>query len=405
MKSVLFVDDEDNVLKGLALSFRGERKTLGVLTANNGNEALRMLRDRPEINVLVCDLKMPSMSGVAVLQEARDTRPDVVRMVLSGNLSGDATLEASEFAHQMLSKPCETRRLLDIVLRAISLHSRMEKFALKDRLFGLGGLPSVPKTYSRVVSELAAEKPSMERIVEIVLQDPAMSAKILNIVNSHMAGKQEVTDIGNAVSRLGLESLKSFILMAEIFSNEKDPMSDFGYSSDELWKHSVVVGQYARSISLTEPDEDGLISTCYTAGLLHDIGVLIFAAKMPNEFNKALQHSQRKNISLVNAEKELYGATHAEVGGFLLDLWGLSMPIVNAITYHYHPSAAPEEIYGDDLQASRFDVTAAVHVANYFCENEDDSFGSGAAYVDIEYLERIDRLQVLDYWWDVCHTK
>ena len=93
-----------------------------------------------------------------------------------------------------------------------------------------------------------------------------------------------------------------------------------------------------------------------------------------------------------------------QIGGFLLDLWGLAMPIVNAITYHYFPSGAPEEVYRVHETLS-IDPLMVVHIANYFAEDQSaEGEGFVAAGVDVNYLEKMHSLDKLDHWWDVCHA-
>jgi len=402
MNSVLFVDDEEHVLKGLQLAFHGARSSMGVYTAPGGAEALAMLEDHPDIAMIVTDMRMPKMDGIELLKATMHEHPDVVRCMLSGNLTGEATIQASRYAHQMLTKPCETNHLRDVVIRALAVHERLDEFSLKDELLSLGGLPSIPTQYSQIVAELNAPKPSMERLTAIIRRDPAMSVKVLQVVNSHAMAGHEISDIDLAVRYIGLESLKSFVLMAELFASQDDLESRFGFNVDDLWNHGIEVGQYASAIAETETEDQELIGRCYTAGLLHDLGILFFASKLPDRFAEALKHAEESHKTLMHAEKDLFGATHAEIGGFLLDLWGLAMPVVNAITYHYFPSGAPEEVYMVH-ENMEIDPLLVVHVANYFSEDQ-ETMGENAisTSADVDYLEKMHCLEKLDHWWDVC---
>lgn len=402
MNSVLFVDDEEHVLKGLQLAFHGARSSMNVYTAHSGEEALNALAAHDDIAMIVTDLHMPQMDGIELLKTAMQQYPYVVRCMLSGNLSGETTIQASQYAHQMLSKPCETNHLRDVVIRALDVRKRLDEFSLRDELLSLGGLPSIPTQYSQIVAELNAPKPSMERLTEIIRRDPAMSVKVLQVVNSHGMAGHEISDIDLAVRYIGLESLKSFVLMAELFSSQDDLETQSGFNIDDLWNHGIEVGEYASAIAATETEDPAILGRCYTAGLLHDLGILFFASKLPQRFAEALQHAAESQKTLMNAEKDLFGATHAEIGGFLLDLWGLEMPVVNAITYHYFPSAAPEEVYMVHENMA-VDPLMVVHVANYFSEDQDTIGDSGVSSgVDVDYLQKMHSLEKLDHWWDVC---
>jgi HD-like signal output (HDOD) protein/ActR/RegA family two-component response regulator len=402
VNSVLFVDDEEHILKGLKLAFHGARSSMGVHTASSGEEALGLLDQQPDIAMIVTDLHMPKMDGIELLKTTMHDHPDVVRCMLSGNLTGESTIQASQYAHQMLTKPCETNHLRDVVIRALAVRKRLDEFSLKDELLSLGGLPSIPTQYSQIVAELDAPKPSMDRLTEIIRRDPAMSLKVLQVVNSHSTAGHEISDIDLAVRYIGLDSLKSFVLMAELFTGQDDLESQFGFNTDDLWNHGIQVGEYASAIAETETEDPEILGRCYTAGLLHDLGVLFFASKLPERFAEALKHAEESKKTLMQAEKDLFGATHAEIGGFLLDLWGLAMPVVNAITYHYFPSGAPEEVYMVH-EHMEVDPLLVVHVANYFSEDQ-DSMGDDAISLsaDVDYLEKMHSLEKLDHWWDVC---
>jgi HD-like signal output (HDOD) protein/ActR/RegA family two-component response regulator len=401
MNGVLFVDDEEHVLKGLELAFHGTRSSMKVYTTSNGHDALAMMTDNPDIAMIVTDLHMPQMDGIDLLQRTMHEHPDIVRCMLSGNLTADSTIKASQFAHQMLTKPCETNHLRDVVIRAMAVRKRLDEFSLRDELLSLGGLPSIPTQFSRIVSELNAPKPSMERLADIIRKDPAMSVKVLQVVNSHSIAGHEISDIELAVQHIGLESLKSFVLMAELFSTQENFAEDFGFNLDDQWNHGIEVAEYANAIAADCTEDANILGRCYTSGLLHDLGILFFASKLPKRFAESLQHAQSSRKTLMQAEKDLFGATHAEIGGFLLDLWGLAMPIVNAITYHYFPSGAPEEVYMIH-ETMAVDPLMVVHVANYFSEDLSADSADIAIGADVDYLEKMHSLEKLDHWWDLC---
>ncbi len=147
-----------------------------------------------------------------------------------------------------------------------------------------------------------------------------------------------------------------------------------------------------------------MVDEAYTAGLLHDIGFLIASTKMPDSFKKVLEIRSARGLSLIESEKEVLGATHAQIGGFLLDLWGISDRIVEAISFHLYPSYAPERAYEfftpEDTGIS---TLTAVHVANYICEGEDLLIpDQSKAEVDHIHLENIGMTHRMDAWMEAC---
>ena len=404
MSRILFVDDEENVLQGLKVMLRTMRSSWDMVFKDRGEDALAELATGPPFDVIVSDMHMPGMHGAEFLKKAVEIQPNSVRVVLTGNLDTKTMTTASSFAHQVLAKPCDPHHLRSVLSRALSLKDRLPGCSLRDRLMGMGVLPSVPVVYWEIMNEINSPEPSAERAGCIIAKDPGLSAKVLQIANAHTGPANRISNIVQAATFLGLENLKSFVLMAEMFSQAKDKPLAKGFSLDELWQHGLSVGQYAKTITEAEGESQSIIDDAYTAGLLHDIGLLILASQLPAEFNRAIEHARNGQYTLVEAERELFGANHAEIGGFLLDLWGLPSEVVDAITWHYYPSSAPVTEFSGK-ETCKVSPLTAVHVANFFCEDEQDEAGSGfgKAQVDSIHLEEIGLSGRLSVWWDLCN--
>lgn len=401
-KRILFVDDEENVLRGLKVMLHRQRTDWTMSFAQSGAEAIRIIEADGPFDVVVADMHMPGMHGSDFLRHVMEKFPQTVRFVLSGNLDGATLLKASPVAHQVLAKPCDAHHLRNVLARALSLRDRLKECRLKDALLEMGSLPSVPVVYWEIMSEIESPAPSIERVGRIIEKDPGMSAKILQIVNVHSGESDRISNIIEAAEAIGLENLKNYVLVAEIFSQAEGTEEIEGFNLEQLWKHGLRVGQFAKTIAEQEVSEKRTIDDAYTAGLLHDIGLLIIASKLPSEFEKAYNYAKSKCTSLQNAEKELFGASHAAIGGYLLDLWGLPDPVVEAITYHYFPSARPIEGYASGESAGFTPITA-VHIANYFCEDVDGAdIDYEKAQVDTTHLEEIGMTDKISLWWDLC---
>lgn len=402
MKRILFVDDEENVLQGLKVMLHSLRGAWTMMFAQSGQEALDIMEKEEPFDVVVSDMHMPGMHGAEFLKKVMEVSPQTVRFVLSGNLDGETLVRSSCVAHQILAKPCDSNVLRSVIARAFTLRERLNDCSLKEALLEMGSLPSVPVIYWEILNEINSPEPSIERVGKIIEKDPGMSAKVLQIVNVHAGPGRHVSNIPEAVSILGLDNMKSFVLMAEIFSQYEQDKAPEGFSIDDLWQHGLSVGQYAKIITEFETDDKETQDQAYTAGLLHDIGLLILASKLPQEFRRAMDFAAERQIPLQQAEKDLFGATHAEVGGYLLDLWGLPDPVVSAISNHFYPSATPDETY-ESFDDTDFTPLTAVHVANYFSEdNEVGPSGAIPAQVDTVHLDRLGLSDKLTIWWDMC---
>ena len=402
MKRILFVDDEENVLRGLKLMLHGMRGYWDMQFAHSGEEAVALLDKDNPFEIVVSDMQMPGMDGEELLRRVMEESPQTVRFVLSGNLDTETLIKASSVAHQVLAKPCDPHHLRNVLTRAMSLRDQLKESTLRTALLEMGTLPSVPVVYWEIMNEINSPEPSIERVGKIIEKDPGMSAKVLQIVNVHSGPGQRISSISEAASLLGLESIKTFVLVAEMFSQAEDSSAPEGFDLDQLWRHGLQVGEYAQAIAESEGVDQKIIDDSYTAGLLHDVGLLILASKMPDQFTAAYNLAKEEGISLQQAEKDLYGATHAEVGGYLLDLWGLPDTVVEAISYHYFPSAKPVIGY-ESTDENAFSPITAVHIANYFCEDEDSAnVEYASATVDNTHLVELGLSDKITIWWDVC---
>ncbi len=164
-----------------------------------------------------------------------------------------------------------------------------------------------------------------------------MTAKILKLTNSAFLGlRREVIDPIDAVGYIGIEMLKSLVLVFEVFSHyEGRPPA--GFSIEALWSHSLATAITARAIAHAESADPGGVNQASLAGLLHDVGKLILAANLKDEYAEVVARSAKGAGTLVDCEREALGATHADVAGYLLGLWGLPTPVVEAIAAHHHP--------------------------------------------------------------------
>jgi HD-like signal output (HDOD) protein len=260
----------------------------------------------------------------------------------------------------------------------------------------------VPVLYWRIMDEINSAKPSIARVAEIVSKDPGMTAKILKVANTSTTPQNRITDIVYATHMIGLENLKSFVLAAELFEKVSNETLAVDFDIDALWRHGLTVGEYAMRIAEFENADKRTVDACYTAGLLHDIGVLILASKLPDEFQAVLDYARKYGSTLFQAERKVLGVTHAEIGAYLLDLWGLHEIVVKAISHHFFPSGDEHELYTFKEDDS-FSPLTSVHAANYFCEEAEGTNDEyGRATLDMIYLENLGLGEHVSTWWDLC---
>ena len=339
-KNVLFVDDEKMVLDGLRRSLRPMRRIINVDFALGGKDALKILDER-QIDILVTDIRMPRMDGTELLQEVKRRYPEVIRMILTGQADDEATKKAIHIAHQFLTKPCDLLILKTVLKRACLFHELITHPLLKKVVSGIDHLPSLPDIYIKIQQIINDTKSSINDIATIVEKDLAMSSKLLQLVNSAFFGYyQDIKTPAKAVHILGIETVKSLVLALKVFSQFEESTISRCFFYD-LWQHSFETAIFSQTIMDRVTCDKKRIEDAFVAGLLHDIGKLILASNMQKRFLEALEIAKNQNIELRRAEFRVFKASHAEVGGYLLGIWGLPGDIVEAVTFHHRVHQYP----------------------------------------------------------------
>ena len=388
---ILFVDDEPNVLSGLRRMLRSCRNEWDMEFACGGEEALERLAAK-EFDVVVSDMKMPGMDGLELLTAVRYNYPSTVRIILSGQSDQERVIRSVGPAHRYLHKPCDAEYLISVVKKSFKLQNELADNKLSSLVAGIGSLPSLPKVYTDLQEEIYSENASVDRIGSLVSQDMAMSAKILQLVNSSFFGlPQRVNDPTHAVSLLGIERIKPLVLMAGVFCQFQ--LNTFKASTlTSLTEHSLQVGMLAKEIASQESTCEQEVEDAYIAGMLHDIGMLVLMSYLSDEYQQVIATAESTGRKLWEVEQEVLGTNHAMVGAYLLNLWGLPNPIVEAVAWHHRPESCIE---------NQFRPLTAVHVANQLVAKKSplDANGSIDA-VCLPYLERLGLAERLSAWQD-----
>ena len=386
-RRILFVDDEPRILKGLQRMLRKMRNEWEVDFAEGGQEALDIL-NKSDFDVVVSDMRMPGMDGSQLLSTIQKKWPNIVRIVLSGQSDQDMILKSVRPAHQYLSKPCNPEVLRTTVSRACALRDLLTQDSLKRLVSKTEYIPSLPDLHNQIVKALKEDK-SIKEIGKIISKDPAMTAKILQLVNSAFFGvPSHVSNPEQAVHLLGLETVKSLALTIEVFS-EFDKVIASEINISKIYEHSILTGSLARKIAKEEVADREIIDNALMAGMLHDIGKLILIANLPEEYLGVIKCSKSDNISIYDAENKKIGASHAEIGAYLLGLWGLPDTIVEGVAFHHNPMGAPDR---------EFTPITAVYIANLLIDRQNAKEGEIVENFNVEYLEALDLSGKLELW-------
>ena len=386
-KSILFVDDEPKILDGLGRMLRNMRQEWDMHFCGGGREALAMMAEQP-VDLVVSDMRMPEMNGLEFLAEVRNKYPTVIRIVLSGYADQLLVVRSVGIAHQYLAKPCAADTLRSTVARALNLRALLSNDGIKNLISRLSALPSLPALYAEVAKELQSPDASIRRVGEIISKDPSMTAKVLQLVNSAFFGiRRAVSSPVDAAVYLGLETIHSLVLSLHAFAKFETTRIP-GCSIDQIWNHSVAVGLLAKRIMKGENAGIVQVEAAFTAGLLHDLGKLVLASNLPQECEKVIAICKTSRATLQEAELDVHGSTHAEVGAYLLGLWGLPDPIVEAVAMHHRPGESVEKI---------FSPLSAVHAADAL---EAERHVGRVSRLDFAYFDVIGKADSIEKWRD-----
>lgn len=331
---ILFVDDERAALDSLRRVLRKAHQRWDMTFALGGAEALDKI-EREAFDIVVSDIEMPWVDGVAVLKHTLAVHPETLRIALSGNAGEELALRAGPHAHQSLTKPCDPVALEKTLTRAFEIRSLVSDPDMRATIGGLRELPPLPRTYSRLMTVLEDPRSNMIDVSRVIEGDIAATAKILHLVNSaFFAFGRPVKTILQAVQVLGVDLVASLVLSAGVYT----PVSpEATHACEELQVHSIQTAHVAASIAAPALRRDS-----FTAGILHDIGWLV---QLNCGGASTAARSMGRRFATASSEPE--DTVHASLGAYLLGLWGLPLDVIDAVGTHHHP-----DVPGDSGVAS-----------------------------------------------------
>ena len=393
-KRILFVDDEPLVLNGLQRTLRKMRGVWNITFASSAAEALEILDHHP-MDVIISDMKMPEMDGSQLLAEVKQRHPHIVRLILSGHVEQETTIQSIQFAHQCLSKPCDVEILKQTLAKLFALRDILSDDSIKKIVSQIESLPSLPTIYTEIMAEMQSDDPSIKNVGAIIAKDVSMTAKILQVVNSVFFGlPQRIGNPQQAVMLLGLEAIKSLVLSVKIFSEFSHKEYSW-FDIDAIFNHSISVSTHAKAIVKCEKMHQDLINYSLMAGLLHDLGKLILATNFKDTYQQVLTESRNSDHKLWQLEQAAFGTSHAEIGAYLMGLWNLETPIIEAIAFHHCPLKSA---------VSQLGLLTAVHAANALDHEKDSPEGQEPdLQYDNEYLDRLGVSDRIPEWRRVCN--
>ncbi|MDO6563564.1 response regulator [Amphritea sp. 1_MG-2023] len=324
--------------------------------ATQPEQALDML-DENGYQVIVMQLSQSEFEfRYDWLRRVAAKHPGVIRIMLNDGLQSYQAAKASELCHRSLSFDSAVSELFNVVGESLHFIRAANKPAILEYVGAIQRLPSLPGVYVELNDALASDRAGAADIAAIIEKDPAMSAKILQLVNSaFFALNSKIFKIKDAVVTLGVRQIRDLFLLSRLFEHFPQDKNWSSFSFENIFFRSMVVGRFARAICREQRVSPDVADKAFLAALLQDIGMLVIATREVERYSKVLQEAATLNQPLYAVEKLRLGVTHMEVGACMLGLWNLPPEVVEAVLYHSNPNATVSE---------KFTPLTAVHLAD-----------------------------------------
>jgi len=232
----------------------------------------------------------------------------------------------------------------------------MKRDEVKRVVDKIVGLPTFPVILNKCSELLQDPFVSTSKMAKVISKDQSITSKLLRLVNSALYGfPHRISSVNQAILILGFNNIRTLILSFSVFDTLLKDNKSLGFDMGEFWKHSIGCGAAAKVIGsrmgIRQPEES------FVAGLLHDIGKVVLSQFFLDDFISVLKIAQEKNILFIEAEEQVLGITHAEIGGYLANRWNLPDSLTKVIIFHHTPS----------LIKDNTNLVFTVHLADIIC--------------------------------------
>ncbi len=194
-------------------------------------------------------------------------------------------------------------------------------------------LPTLPTIYTNLMEVTSNPRSTAKDVAEVIVNDQSTSAKVIRVVNSSVYRLQtRVDSITQAVFYLGYKEIRNIVLSISIFEMFSKVQKTSNFDIVEFWKHSIAVGVLTRTIGNISGVTN--LDNYFLAGIIHDIGKLIFLKISPENYDKVALLIKDKDLTILEAERKTFGINHTKAGAILANKWKLPDSLKNAINYH-----------------------------------------------------------------------
>ncbi len=284
-------------------------------------------------------------------------QPESIRVIVDRQRRPNSQLNhLAELAHYWLGSTESIASFTEKTTRMVKLSRLVHKTKTREYVNSLGKLPSPPKVYQELSTALSSERSNAKEIGKIISEDPALAVKVLKVVNSAYFGLgRQISNIQEAVTLLGVRTLRSLSISGQLLNQYPQHRNWSYFSFEAMNKRSVIVARLAQHICLDLKQDATVADQAFIGGLLHDLGMLIFASQDSDSYRKIMVKSAQTQTHVCIVEKEMLGIFHGEIAAYLLTQWKLPPAVAEAVLLHHTPQLGISK---------ELSPLAAVHIAD-----------------------------------------
>ncbi len=331
---VMLVDTACPSLENVRQQLADSGRSWELVHARDNRDALAQAERG--MDAIVADLGSPAAASLELLRMMRLRHPEVIRLALTDIEHREMAVRAMDIAHQCMERPCDTLLMSEAIERAVALRHLLDSRELRRVIGQVERLPSAPRMYMRLRGVLGDSECGARSVCELLDQDPALTAKVLQMANSALfSGGAQLHSVHQALMRIGMDTLRIAVLANEVFDAHHGPKLAV------LRRRAVRAAQLAAGMA--PPRERDLART---AALLAEVGLLVPGVEA---------------LCAAEVGRSTSPPTPTHVGAYLLGLWGLPSSMVEAVAHHRQPSRVAQTHFG---------VLGIVHVATALARGE-----------------------------------
>ncbi|MBN2644165.1 MAG: HDOD domain-containing protein [Desulfuromonadaceae bacterium] len=337
MNTVLFVDDEELVLRSIERELRHSHEKWNLLFASSADEALSIMAQQP-VDILVTDFKMPQMSGLELLTIVENLYPRTLRILLTGYTSKIKYVQTTNLCHYFFYKPFKIEGFKRFLDRASDVVSLLNNPGLVKHLNAISFLPLHPNSFDRLSSCFAHYDTQPQQLLHIAQKDISLALQLFKLSSSaNFTLESGINSLADAIDYIDMENFRALFEGQQVFVPNKPEICK-EFELDLMQNHSFQVAHIAEALARMTHLQDR-IPEVKLAALLHDAGRIVLAHAFPEVYRHVFgRWQQEKEKGFATAESQILGSNHAQAGAYLAALWGVPFCVVRAICQHVQPA-------------------------------------------------------------------